>query len=161
MELFNLADKPEFIELVVNWLYEEWGKKGEKNNKNYWKSWVNSSLSKIDVPQTYIAVVNNELVATFSLWRCDLQSRQDIFPWFGGLVINPNHRANGYGKLMQIEALRILNRLGYNEVHLFTEISGYYEQTGWVFVQEIPDETGKMVRLYRRTTEPDNQFLEG
>jgi len=152
MMLFNLADKSDYTEVVIDWLFAMWGNK-VNCNRTFWSSWVKSSLSKTDIPQTYIALEGANLIATFSLWRCDLQSRQDIFPWFGGLIVSENHRNKGHGILMQFEALKILRALGYREIHLFTDIVGYYEKTGWVFVEEIPDETGKMVRLYNRSTE--------
>ena len=153
MEIYNLADKMFFFEEVVEWLFNEWGVHGEKNNKEFWKSWVNSSLSKIDIPQTYIAIEGDELIATFSLWRCDLQSRQDLFPWFGGLIVKKNYRSKGIGKLMQYKAFGILHNLGYQEVYCFSEFANYYETTGWCFQGMIPDEKGIMVRLYKRTTE--------
>ena len=153
MEIYNLADKMEFLDEVVEWLYNEWGVHGEKNNKAFWKSWVNSSLSKTDIPQTYIAIEGIELLATFSLWRCDLQSRQDLFPWFGGLVVKKDYRSKGIGKLMQYKALSILSSLGYKEVYCFSEFANYYETTGWLFQGMIPDEKGIMVYLYKRTTE--------
>ena len=161
MELLNLADNLEYFEPVVNWLFDEWGQKGIHDNRVFWESWVKSSLSKEDIPQTYIALEKDELIATFSLWRCDLQSRQDVFPWFGGLVVSKEHRGKGIGKQMQIEAMKILSELGYSEIHLFTEITGYYEQTGWEFIEEIPDEMGKMVRLYKRFTAVPMYLLKG
>ena len=151
MEIVNLATKMSYFNDVVDWLYDEWGTHGEKNNRVYWESWVKSSLSTQDVPQTYVAIESGELVATFSLWRCDLQSRQDLFPWFGGLYIDKRHRNKGYGKAMQMKALEILRELGYDQVYLFADFSGYYESTGWTFLGMVPDEKGNMVRLYSHT----------
>lgn len=153
MEIYNLADKMEYFNEVVEWLFYEWGVHGEKNNKAFWKSWVNSSLSKTDIPQTYIAIEDDKLLATFSLWRCDLQSRQDLFPWFGGLVVKEDYRSKGIGKLMQYKAFEVLNNLGYQEVYCFSEFANYYEITGWLFQGMIQDEKGTMMRLYKRTTD--------
>lgn len=149
MYVYNLADKPEYFDTVVDLLFNEWGTHEGKGNRVYWESWIRSSLSKTDVPQTYVAIENEVLLATFSLWRCDLQSRQDLFPWFGGLYVNPQYRHTGIGKMMQSQALSILKQLGYKEVYLFSELSGYYESTGWVYQGLIPNEQGEMVRLYK------------
>ncbi len=148
MKIYNLADKLDYLDNVVDWLYNEWGNHEGSGNRNYWESWVRSSLSQKDIPQTFIAVEKNILIATFSLWRCDLQSRQDLFPWFGGLYVNSDYRNQGYGKQMQLAAFDILRELGYKKVFCFAEFSDYYENMGWVFEEMIPDEKGEMVRLY-------------
>ena len=144
---FNLADKPEYIDEVVSWLHKEWG---NEKNLNFWSSWVRSSLSKDNVPQTLIVLDENELVGTYSLWCCDLQSRQDLYPWLGGIVVKETRRGQGIGKEIQRHSLEQLHRLGFREAYLFTDMSGYYEKSGWEYLNDIPDEKGEMVRLYRK-----------
>lgn len=148
IEIINLANKPEYIDTVVDWLFDEWGKKEHHYNKNFWDSWVKSSLSLQDVPQTYIAIKNSTLMGTFSLWRCDVQSRQDLFPWLGGIVVKKDCRNKGIGKLMIKEAIKIAGQLGYKELYLSTPLSYYYDNLGWIFMKYIPDENGKQLRLY-------------
>ena len=133
IKIYNLADKPEFIETVVKWIYEEWG----KNNFNYWNSWVRSSLLKDDVPQTLIALVDGELAGTASLWRCDLQSRQDLFPWFGGLYVSIEFRGKEFngekiGSALIKYSIDVLKSLSFKKAYLFTEKeTSYYERFGW------------------------------
>ena len=149
MEIYNLADKPLYIQKVVDVLFKEWGNHTTHINRNYWESWVKSSLSKTDVPQTLIGLENDTLVATASLWRCDLQSRQDLFPWFGGLWVKPECRMQGIGTQMQTVAIEKLRAIGYRAVYLFTELDGYYEKNGWYYIGPVPDEKGIIVRLYQ------------
>lgn len=153
MNIYNLADYPQHLSSVIEMLFSEWGEKenpqtGTRSNYDYWASWVSSSLSKTDVPQTYIAIEDNILVATYSLWRCDLQSRQDLFPWFGGLYVLPAYRNQGIGKKLQRHALSVLKQLGYSKVYLFADFRNYYETTGWVHIGMIPDEKNEFVNLY-------------
>ena len=151
MEIVNLASRMQYVDCVVDWLYGEWGNHTGKGNRAYWESWVRSSLSRIGVPQTYVAIEDGELVATFSIWRCDLQSRQDLYPWFGGLFVREDCRNQGIGTAMQKKALDVFRELRFNKVYCFSEFSGYYEKLGWVFEEMIPDENGEMVRLYSHT----------
>lgn len=144
----NLADKKEYLPYVVEWLFNEWGDH-KNNNFLYWESWVKSSLFKDKIPQTFIIEQDNMLLGTFSLWRCDLQSRQDLFPWLGGIIVKKEFRHQGIGTYIQKKALSVLKELGFQEAFLFTELSGYYEKTGWVFIEHVPDEKGNMVRLYQ------------
>lgn len=145
----NLADYPEYIEEVINWIYNEWG----NNNIKYWSSWIRNSINKKGIPQTFIVLVDDELAGTYSLWRCDLQSRQDLFPWFGGLYVNEKYRGKEYndsklGVLMQKHAIEQLRRLGFEEVYLFTEKNTkYYNDNGWINIGMTVDENDNKVYL--------------
>jgi N-acetylglutamate synthase-like GNAT family acetyltransferase len=142
---FNLADKPEYIEEVISWLHNEWG---DKNSLRFWDCWVRSSLSLDDIPQTIIVLDDKELIGTYSLWRCDLQSRQDLFPWLGGVVVKAARRGQGIGIKIQQHALAQLEKIGHSKAYLYTEIKGFYEKTGWQYIGDAPDEKDNMVRLY-------------
>jgi GNAT superfamily N-acetyltransferase len=136
-----------FIEVVADWLWSEWGM---ENNYAYWKSWVASSTFIDKIPQTLAAINGDEIVGTVSLWRCDLQSRQDIFPWLGGLFVKEDYRLKGIGAELQEYSFRVVNNLGYKEIYMFTELNGYFEKFGWNYLENVPDENGKMVKLYRK-----------
>lgn len=149
MELFNLANQQEYLNLVVDWLFDEWGKKQHHYNKSFWDSWVRSSLSIYDVPQTYIVIDNSILVGTFSLWRCDVQSRQDLFPWLGGVIVSKERRNEGIGTFMINEAVKIAKNLGYSKLYISTQLYNFYDKLGWEFLCNIPDENGQVLRLYQ------------
>lgn len=145
----NLRDYPQYINTVVGWIYSEWG----NNNRRYWDSWIRSSLSEKEIPKTYIVFVDNNIVGTYSLWRCDLQSRQDLYPWFGGLYVSPEYRGKEIegiklGVRMQSHALKQVKELGYDKVYLFTEKNPkYYVANGWKVLSLIPDENDEDVTL--------------
>lgn len=138
----NLRDYPQYIDTVVGWVYSEWG----NNNRRYWNSWIRSSLSEREIPKTYIVFVDNDIAGTYSLWRCDLQSRQDLYPWFGGLYVSPKYRGKEIegmklGVRMQAHALKQIKELGYDKVYLFTEKNPkYYLNNGWKVLSLIPNE---------------------
>lgn len=141
----NLALVPQYFENVFESVYNEWG----ENNPNYWKSWIKSSIREKGVPSTYVVLSDKQYVGTFSFWNCDLQSRQDLTPWVGGIVVKPHFRGQGIGLFIQEEIIRILRKEGIIQAFLFTELIGFYERTGWNFVEEIYDENDHVVRLYK------------
>lgn len=144
-----LNNHPKYIETVVNWLYSEWG----NNNYKYWDSWVRSSLQEDDVPQTFIVFVNGKIAGTYSLWRCDLQSRQDLSPWFGGLFVCPDYRGKEYngeklGITLQKHAISTLKKLNYQRAYLFTEKDPtYYTINGWRIIGTCPNEKDETVTV--------------
>lgn len=144
----KLCDFPQHIDTVVDWLYSEWG----NNNYSFWKSWVVSSLTANEIPQTYILFVNDEVVGTYSLWRCDLQSRQDLFPWFGGLYVKTSWRGKKLSSILFEHAKEMLVSMGYKEVYCFTEKEPrLYRMLGWKVIGQAPDEHDKYVNLCKFT----------
>lgn len=151
IEILELRNQMEYCEVVVDWLYSQWG----KNNHLFWTNWVKSSLSKDDIPKTYLLTVNGEPAGTYSLWRCDLQSCQNLFPWFGGLFVSEKYRGKFYngkklGEIMQEHAIHELKKMKYCEAYLFTEKTpDYYIRNGWEYLGEVPDENDILVKLCR------------
>lgn len=151
----ELKNNPEYISIVVSWLYKEWG----NHNYSYWDSWVRHSMKENDIPQTYVVFVDNHIAGTYSLWRCDLQSRQDLFPWFGGLYVDIAYRSQIYngeklGAILQRHAISQLKKFGYKEVYLFTSHSPeYYIRNGWKNLCHAPDENDQLVNICYRTIE--------
>ena len=141
----NLNEDKEYFDEVLNLIYKEWG----NNNYAFWQSWVKSSMLENEIPMTFIVFCDNEFVGTFSLWRCDLQSRQDLFPWLGGLVVKEGWRGKGIGFFIQNQAIEILKNLGHKNAYLFTEMTGYYEKTGWEFMRIGIDEQGNHTYIYK------------
>lgn len=148
----ELRKNPQYVPVISEWLYGEWG----NHNRNYWTSWVQHSTEKNDIPKTYILFINDHLVGTYSLWRCDLQSRQDLFPWFGGLYVDVAYRGQLYngkklGEILQCHAVSELKKLHYQIVYLFTSRSPeYYIHNGWRYLCQAPDENDQLVNICHR-----------
>ena len=151
IEIFELRNRMEHFETVVNWLYSEWG----SNNRMFWIYWIKSSNCSTDVPKTYLLTINGEAAGTYSLWRCDLQSCQNLFPWFGGLFVSEKFRGKYFngkklGETMQLHAVEELKSMNYRTAYLFTEKDpAYYIRNGWEYLHDVPDEKDKLVKLCR------------
>ena len=145
----TLYNHMEYCELIFEWTYKEFG----NNNPQYWKMWIKSSIKCDSIPMTYLIFDGDIVIGTFSLWRCDLQSRQDLFPWFGGFYIRPDYRGkihNGtkLGYVVQNYALFRLKEWGYTEAFLFSEKgTTYYEKNGWQPIGIAYDEFDRQVFL--------------
>ena len=149
IQIVELRNHLEYLDTVIEWLYSEWG----SENHAFWEYWVRSSLSENDIPKTYIAFVDDVIAGTYSLWRCDLQSCQDLYPWFGGLFVSELFRGKVFngkklGEWMQLDAVNELTKMNYHKVYLFTELSEkYYLENGWRYLRDAPDENNKMVKV--------------
>ncbi|MCC5910010.1 MAG: GNAT family N-acetyltransferase [Clostridiaceae bacterium] len=145
----HLSECKEHMDLVTHWLWREWG--NEKNYRSY-KSIIENSLSEDNLPQTFVALIDDKPVGTVGLWRCDLMSRQDLYPWLASLYVEPDYRGQGIGTKLQNFLVEHSKELGYEEIFLYTELMDYYEKTGWEYIGDSITPKGEEVRMYKIQT---------
>ena len=97
MNILPLHAAPQFTQRVIDWI---WNAFGEGMPRAFFQSIVEHSLTPGELPLTFIAVEDDQLLGTVGLWRCDLISRQDLYPWLAALYVDEAARGNGLaGKL--------------------------------------------------------------
>ena len=148
LKVFNLVDKQEYLEEVSKWIWEEWSKNhNAKLEDIIYRS--KHSLNRNDIPQMYIALYKNEVVGVVSLWRNDLMSRQDLYPWMATLYVKDVFRNKGIGKILQEKSIDVIRKLGYPYLYLITHHENYYEKMGWTFLEEAPLNNGEYIKIYK------------
>ena len=148
VEIANLADRQELLEYASEWIYNEWSKEqGQKVEDVIYRS--KHSINKEDIPQMYVAISNNIPIGVVSLWRNDLTSRQDLFPWLASLYVKDEFRNKGVGKKLQEKCIEVARNLGYKNLYLITDHNNYYEKMGWRFLEFAPLNEGRKTRIYQ------------
>ncbi len=107
MTILPLYAAPQFAPQVTDWLWQAFG--GETLPRQFFASIVQHSQTAEALPLTFIAVEGEQLLGTIGLWRCDLISRQDLFPWLAALFVAPAaRRSEGWpGKLAEAACDRL------------------------------------------------------
>ena len=105
-------------------MWKEWGTEG---NYEFFKSIENHSIDKGNLPQTFVAVAEGKPVGTVGMWRCDMVSRQDLYPWLSALYVLPEYRNRGIGRQLQEHLVAYARESGYKNIYLYTDIENYYE----------------------------------
>ena len=139
-------DHPSLHDTIAGWLWNEWGTPA---NRELYKSLVAHSR-KDAVPAIWVAFDTTIPVGTVGLLRTDLVSRQEFTPWMAVLYVIPEYRGRGIAAQLQEHVLDEARRLGYDEIFLYTKMTGFYERTGWEYVESDVDDHGSTVRIYRK-----------
>ncbi|NFG24490.1 GNAT family N-acetyltransferase [Clostridium botulinum] len=147
LKIAYLADYKENTETIINWLWAEFGNEA---NRDFFESIIKHSLKKNSLPLTFIALSDNELVGTISLWRADLVSRQDLYPWLSALYVKENYRNKGIGQKLQDFVLTYCKNTGFSELFLYTDIDDYYEKTGWKHFEDGVEYSGNYIKIYKK-----------
>ena len=146
MEIHCLANHLEFKEKIIEWLNDEFG--GE-SSRAFYKEIIEHSLEEMKLPITFVAIENHEVIGTVGIWRGDLLSRQDLFPWISALVVRQDYRNKGVGQALQKFALNYCQSHNFGDVYLYTDIENYYEKMGWEFIDEGYEYSGGKVKIYK------------
>lgn len=146
LEIHPLADHPGLHSLVAGWFWSQWG---TPLNRGLYESLV-AHCRNDAIPALYGAFADGTLAGTVGLLRTDLLSRQEFTPWMAVLYVLPEYRGGGIATLLQEHALAEAGRFGFPEIYLYTKLTGFYEKTGWRYVESDLDDHGAVVRIYRR-----------
>lgn len=152
MEIIKLEDSNNYIfDKICEWNYNWWG---IRNNNTYEevKCYLEHSLCKDRIPQTYVALVDNQPVGMYQISMSDdLETRPDIYPWLVNVYVDENFRRKGICREMMNTVSKNAKKLNLTELFLYTKYSGLYEKFGWKFVEEIKTfrNDSPLERLYK------------
>jgi len=148
MMIQPLYQAPHHAEQVTEWLWQAFG---QGLSRAFFASVIDNSQQPDALPLTFIATEGETLLGTVGLWRCDLISRQDLFPWLAALYIDESQRGRGLGQALQQHVIQYARQQGYGSLHLYAAFRDYYERFGWQHIGEGIDYPDTRVNLYRYT----------
>ncbi|RDY72533.1 N-acetyltransferase [Halobacillus trueperi] len=150
MKIIRLQERSDLIDLAIDVFWEQWG--SEDNFKLY-EDCIRQSLKNEDeLPLFYILLNEDEIIGTYALLRNDMNSRQDLCPWLACLYVHPDHRGRKIGKQLLSHAIEEASRIGYDDLHLATDLEGYYEKYGWKQEGEAFGISGESIKVYIKAT---------
>ena len=150
MHVYEVKNCPVAFEDAVQFFWRHWGT--EANYNFYRDCMLHSIQTNSDLPRFYIAVDHDTIVGSYALLRNDLISRQDLFPWLACLYVLPERRGRKIGAALLAHGLREAREAGYDRLYLCTDLEGYYEKYGWVYVTDGYGIAGDKTKIYRADT---------
>ncbi|MCM1991539.1 GNAT family N-acetyltransferase [Oceanirhabdus seepicola] len=150
IKIENLLLNLEHIELVANWVYQEFCEgKPDRTVDFVINCFKNRNLNK--TPISLIALIDNKCVGVVSIFDNDLETRPELTPWLAGLYVDPNYRCKGVADKLINAVLKICKNMNYDTVFLRTEhTANYYKKHGWTFVEDTTDEYGQETSVFMR-----------
>ena len=147
MIIQSLHAAPQHASRVTEWLWQAFG--GATLPQAFFASIVEHSQTPGALPITFVAVEGERLLGTVGLWRCDLISRQDLYPWMAALYVAPEARGQGLAGKLQQHVIEYARAQGYGELFLYSACRDFYERFGWQYIGEGLDYPASAVSLYR------------
>lgn len=139
MEIFDLKDKLEYLDEVVELEYEEWADNKEENKEERIKRkkericdmFTDRSFCKL------ILVNENELIGFISLFPNDCEEEKNLTPWYATMYVKEEYRNHGYSSILNEAIIKEAKNREFSILYLKTDLENYYEKFGAVFIKKL------------------------
>jgi GNAT superfamily N-acetyltransferase len=137
-QIVRLADRPDAIDIVARWHFDEWGTGPETVGLEAVRRRVASWATQGGIPCGYIAVVDDEVCGSAALVEHDMSDPpkgvENLRPWLSGVYVKAERRKTGFGPPLVKAVEEAANVLGQPKLYLYTApatAKKFYEPMGW------------------------------
>lgn len=141
MEIFNLKDRPEFLQEIAELTQREWG--NETNSQEEFNQKVNRKIEKIlslldDKRYCKLILLEDDaLIGFISMFPTDGDERQDLTPWYATMYVKKEYRGKGYSKILNDAILKEAKNRGFEKLYLKSDLENYYEKFGAKYMETL------------------------
>lgn len=150
MRIAEISDRPDLLSAAVDYFWRHWGNPG--NHVFYADCMQYALQAENRLPNFYIVLEENNIIAGYALYPSDIVSRFELTPWLGWLHVNEDHRGMGISSKLLNHGLQEAKRMGYDKLYLSSDLEDFYEKRGWSFFSKAYQIRGKETKIYVRNT---------
>ena len=139
-----VRDWPEAKEEIAAWFHERWGIPLEAYRES-----IRDCLGGANaVPQWYVVVRGNTIIAGCGVVENDFHERRDLAPNVCAVYVDEEYRNQGIAGFMLRYVCDDMANLGVGTLYLLTDHVGFYERHGWRFHCMVQGADGESSRMY-------------
>jgi N-acetylglutamate synthase-like GNAT family acetyltransferase len=130
-----LIEHPGYIPQLAQWLFEQWDTVlGEKNPEARIEK-LKAHMNRDELPIAWVAHAKGQLFGTAALRVHDLEGREDLTPWLGGVFVGSHFRRRGIGAALCATVEDEARSRKTETLYLFTlDKQAWYSRLGWTLL---------------------------
>jgi len=149
-----LADRADLIEAVTDLRWLEWGHAPEPIDREWWHAATVREAGRSELPMTWVASDQSGALGVVGLGQFDIEERRDRSPWVLGMIVRPDRRGAGIGRLLLAHLERWARQQGYEQLWVATAGGGgFYQRCGWR-IYETVDRDFEPAKVLTKSHEP-------
>jgi N-acetylglutamate synthase-like GNAT family acetyltransferase len=161
MQICYLADFPEHIPQLTDWLHHEWGYLNPQRSIQQVEQQFYNHLNYTNLPITFIALDETNVAGTATLTLYDMDTHPDIPFWLSAVYVAPTYRKQGVGKKIVNWCTEKAKRLGIDHLHLATpDKHPWYAKMGWQAKEQTIYHGYKVNLMSLQLNDQANPFLD-
>ena len=153
VETVVLGSHPEWIRIIANWHWDEWGHNDPSGSLAQWIDGIAAWAHSDRMPCTLVAAEHGEPVGSVSLLAHEAVAQpecEDMTPWLSSLFVLAAHRRRGIGALLVRQCEAWARSFGSDRVYLHTSTArSFYARLGWTALHEL-EQPGRRVTVMTR-----------
>lgn len=132
MQISYLAEHPEFIPTLGQWFFEHYGALLGEKTPDARIAKLRTHVQTDTLPIAWVAHADGQVLGMSALRVHDLDGREDLTPWLGGLFVGRSFRRQGIGAQLVAAVEAKAGVLGIGTLYLFTlDKQAWYSRLGW------------------------------
>lgn len=143
-QIIKIKDHSEMLDTAATWFHQKWGIPKEA----YVES-MEESLQEDAVPQWYVMMKDEKIIAGLGVIENDFHDRKDLTPNVCAVYVEEEYRGQGLAGEMLRFVCEDMKAKGIDTLYLLTDHTGFYERYGWEFFCMVQgDGEEEMSRMY-------------
>lgn len=151
--IMSLHAHPEWRIPAARWFQEKW----EIPLEEYLTSIDESIKGAVAVPQWYIVMEGQQIIAGAGVIENDFHDRKDLTPNICALYVEPERRCRGIAGHLLGHICKDMAAKGISTLYLITEHTSFYEHYGWEYLCMVKGDDGEQMRMYKIVNPSENQ----
>jgi N-acetylglutamate synthase-like GNAT family acetyltransferase len=136
MRIEYLADHPEALETLVQWMHREWGHVRGGETLEQRRTRFAGSLNRDRIPLAVVALEGNDVLGSASLIAHDMTTRMELTPWLASVFVCEQYRRRGVGAELVRRIMTEAGKLNVPLLYLYTVHSErLYASLGWTVAE--------------------------
>lgn len=148
MDKYNIEkieDNPGLLDNAANWFHTKWGIPSEA----YLESMKECLNGQDVVPQWYVVLHNDQIIAGIGVIENDFHDRIDLTPNVCAVYVEEKYRCQGIAGDMLQYVCKDMKDKGIDTLYLVTDHTSFYEKYNWEFLCMVQgDGESEMSRMY-------------
>ncbi|CAI0696612.1 GNAT family N-acetyltransferase [Serratia ficaria] len=149
MDIISVRQSPELASRAIGYFQQQWA--SPESLMVYQDAITRCIDAANPLPQWYLLMAGDHILGCAGLITNDFISRGELYPWLCALYVEEAHRGRGYGALLIEHVAQATRQMGFPQLHLCTDLEGYYERRGFAFNGLGYHPWGEASRVYTRT----------
>ncbi len=134
-QISYLIEHPEYIPQLAQWLFEQWGSTLGEETPDARITKLKTHMNRDRLPIAWVAHADGQLLGTAALRVYDLEGREDLTPWLGGVFVSSHFRRQGIGTALCAAVEDEARSRAIHTLYLFTlDKQAWYSRLGWTIL---------------------------
>lgn len=144
--IIKLQDRPVWKDAAAEWFHQKWSIPLEA----YLESMEDCLKSQNVIPQWYIMLDGEKIIAGLGVIENDFHNRKDLSPNVCAVYVEPQYRSQGIAGEMLSFVCEDMKAKGFDTLYLVTDHTNFYERYGWDFLCMVQgDGESDLSRMYQ------------